>query len=142
MSEAVKTGIARRPLLASIGAVLGLGAAGAFVYEVPRLFGRRYPRTKFDDLLDQIPDRESAARLGRAALDWRAHLPGTAPFRFNAKELAIGLRSGPGKGSLQRAAEGDAAKGRLVEMQGWVLPVSVVFVSMIAAEVQPAPDAA
>jgi hypothetical protein len=141
MSEAVKMGIARRPLLAGIATVLGLGAAGAFVYEVPRLFGRRYPRTKFDDLLDQIPDRESAARLGRAAFDWRAHLPHPAPVLYDTKKMANGLRSGPGKGSLQRATEADAAKGRLVEMQGWVLPVSVVVVSMIAADVQPAPDA-
>jgi len=141
MSQAVKTGIARRPLLASIAAVLGIGAAGAFVYEVPRLFGRRYPRTKFDDLLDQIPDRESAAKLGRATMaQIDAHndiypLPG-------AKEAAHELRNGPGKGSVAHAVEADISKGRMAEIQGWVLPMSVIFVSMIAAEVQPAPDAA
>jgi hypothetical protein len=141
MSQAVKTGIARRPLLASIGAVLGLGAAGAFVYEAPRLFGRRYPRTKFDDLLDQVPDRESAARLGRAAMAQLGAHNGTGPHP-GAKKMAQGLRNGPGKGSLARATEVDVKDGRVMELQGWVLPLSVVFVSMIAAEVQPAPDAA
>ena len=141
MSQAVKTGIARRPLLTGIATVLGLGAAGAFVYEVPRLFGRRYPRTKFDDLLDQMPDRESAAKLGRAAMAQIEAHNDTLPLP-GAKEAARELRNGPGKGSLAHAVEADISKGRIAEIQGWVLPMSVIFVAMIAAEVQPAPEPA
>jgi hypothetical protein len=133
MTTVEKTGIARRPFLMSIAAVLGFGAAGGLIYEVPRLFGRRYPRTQFDDLLDQIPDRESAAKLGHAAVGQ----VDAQPFA-GAATAANDLRNGPGKGSLARAADDDISRGRLIEVQGWVLPLSVVLAASIAAEVQPA----
>jgi len=124
-----KTGIARRPLLASVAAIFGIAVAGGLAYEGEHLFGRRYPRTKFDDLLDQLPDRESAAKLGRAAI-------AQTRSAFEPRTVAHALRTGPGKGSLIRALETDIARGSLVAVQGWVLPASLVAVASIAASVQ------
>ena len=124
-----KTGIARRPLLASVAAVLGIAVVGGAVYEGEHLFGRRYPRTKFDDLLDQLGDRDSAVKLGRAAAE------GKEPS-FDPRAVAHALRTGPGKGSLIRAVETDIAQGRLTAVQGWVLPTSLIAVAEIAASVQ------
>ncbi|HTW33034.1 MAG TPA: hypothetical protein VMD53_00340 [Rhizomicrobium sp.] len=128
-----KTSIARRPLLASLAGLLGVAAAGGLVYEGGHVFGRRYPRTKFDDLLDQLGDRESAARLGRAAIAQMESHTDVVP-RFDVKVVARELRDGPGKGSVARAAEADIAQARLLEVQGWVLPRSLVAVALIAAE--------
>ncbi len=121
----VKTQIARRPLLAGLLGLAGLGIAGGLVYEVPRLGHRRYPRSKFDDLLGQLGDRDSAAKLGAAVLAAR---PG-----FTAQAAARTLREGPGKGSLAHAVDGDIAGSRLVQVQGWLLPESLVLVAGIAA---------
>ena len=122
----LKTRIARRPVLASLCALLGLGIAGTLIYEGPRLLERRYPRTKYDDLLDQLPDRESAAKLGHAVL--------AGEPRFDAKRAADALRHGAGHGSLSRALAADVVQGRMVEVQGWVLPDSLVLVAAIAAK--------
>jgi len=129
------SGIARRPFLAGLLALVGLGVAGGLVYEVPRLFGRRYPRTPYDDLLDQLPDRESAAKLGKAAM---AQIFAPDSGFLDTKDLVIELRHGPGKGSLSQAIEADLAQNRLVEVHGWFLPLSLVAAACIAAEFQPA----
>jgi len=127
----LKTRIARRPVLASLCALFGLGIAGSLIYEGPRLFGRRYPRTKYDDLLDQLTDRESAAKLGNAAI---AQAHNDIGPEFDEKRAAQDLRNGPGKGSLVRATALDIAHGRIIEVQGWVLPLSVVLAAGIAAQ--------
>ena len=123
-----KAGIARRPLLASLAGLCGVAVAGGLAYEGVHVFGRHYPRTKFDDLLDQLGDRESAARLGRAAIAETAH--------FDAKTAAQTLRTGSARGSVVRALDDDIARGRLMAVQGWVLPASLVAVAAIAATVQ------
>jgi len=97
------------------------------------LFGRRYPRTKFDDLLDQLGDRESAAKLGHAAIAQMEAHTDVVPL-FDVKKVARELRDGPGKGSIARAAEADIAAARLLLIQGWVLPQSLVAVALIAAK--------
>jgi hypothetical protein len=136
MSASLTRRMARRPFLAGVLGIFGVAVAGAAAYEGMRLFGRRYPRTKFDDLLDQLPDRESAAKLGRAALTQaEAHTIDVAP-EMVAATAARELRTGPGKGSLARAVDADIAQGRLVALQGWLLPTSLVAVATIAASVQ------
>lgn len=134
MKESLKTRIARRPVLASLCALFGLGIAGSLIYEGPRLFERRYPRTKYDDLLDQLHDRESAIKLGKIAFA-QAQSNTDIWTGDTAKKAARELREGPGKGSLARAAQFDIAQGRLVEIQGWVLPLSEVMAAILAAEV-------
>jgi hypothetical protein len=131
--SAVKTGIARRPFLASVLGIFGIAVAGGTLYEGARLFGRRYPRTKFDDLLDQLPDRESAAKLGHAALaQAQTDIPLPSPAA-----IAREIRSGASGGSVSKAVNADIAQGRIVPIQGWLLPMSLVEVATIAASVQP-----
>lgn len=117
----------RRKFLAGLLALFGLGMAGV-VYEYPSLFGRRYPRTKYDDLLTQLNDRDSAARLGAAVI--------AAEPDFQAGSAARELRRGPGKGSLERAVSRDITQGHLSPVQGWLLPDSLVLASGIAARAQ------
>jgi len=120
------TKIARRPLLAGLVGVLGLGIAGGLLYEVPRLAHRRYPRTKFDDLLSQLDDRDSAAKLGATYI---AQEPG-----FDAGAAAVALRHGPGNGSLPRAIDADIAQAHLASVHGWLVPESLALVAGIAAK--------
>ena len=128
-----KTVIARRPLLAGLAGLFGVAVAGGLAYEGIHVFGRHYPRTKFDDLLDQLGDRESAAKLGHAAIAQMETHTDVFPL-FDVKAVARELRDGPGKGSVARAAEADIAQARLLEIQGWVLPRSLVAVTLIAAQ--------
>jgi hypothetical protein len=128
-----KTDIARRPLLASLAGLFGVAVAGGLAYEGVHLFGRRYPRTKYDDLLDQLGDRESAAKLGHATIAQMEAHTDVRPL-FDVKVVARDLRDGPGKGSVTRAVEADIAQARLLDVQGWVLPQSLVAVAFIAAQ--------
>ena len=84
------------------------------------------------------PDRESAAKLGHAAIAQAETHSDVRPV-FDPKTVAHELRTGPGNGSLVRAMDADIAQGRLVIIQGWVLPASLVLVAGIAATVQRAP---
>jgi hypothetical protein len=129
-----KSDIARRPVLASLAGLLGIAVAGGLVYEGGHVFGRRYPRTKFDDLLDQLADRESATKLGHAAIAQIEAHTDVLPV-FDPRKAAHELRTGPGKGSVARAMDADISQGRLVAVQGWVLPVSLVLVASIAAQI-------
>jgi hypothetical protein len=128
-----KTTVARRPVLAGILGLLGVGAAGGLVYEAKHLFFRRYPRTAYDDILDQLEDRESAAKLGQSV--WLELDKAPAGARLTPAQMAAALRHGPGKGSLQRASGADAATGRIVEVHGWLIPTSVAMAGAIAAKV-------
>jgi hypothetical protein len=132
-----KTDIARRPLLASLAGLFGVAVAGGLVYEGVHVFGHRYPRTKYDDLLDQLSDRESAAKLGQVVIaENEKHVhpwPGTAP-----DEAATELRSGPGRGSLARAVDWDIdeSHSHLAMVEGWLIPFSLVQAAILAATVQ------
>jgi hypothetical protein len=130
-----KTDIARRPLLASLAGLFGVAVAGGLAYEGVHVFGRRYPRTKFDDLLDQLPDRESAAKLGRAAIaQVQGRYPDFPARLADSNAVAHELRTRAGRGSVSGAVAADIAAGKLVEIQGWVLPVSLALIAVIAAE--------
>ncbi len=126
MSGGWNTKITRRPLLVGLLSALGLGIAGGIAYELPRLMRRRYPPTPFDDLLSQLDDRDNAAKLGAAVI---AEEPA-----FDAKAVAQALRMKIGKRPLDRAVDQDIVHGRLVEVQGWVLPETLALVSAIAAK--------
>jgi hypothetical protein len=102
-----------------IGAV-ALAALGGAALGYRHILGRRYAPTPYDDLLHQIVDREPAAALGKA-------LP-----RPDVAALAARLRQ-PGFALRQRAGA-DAAAGRVVEAQGWVIPESVGAYSQLAAQ--------
>lgn len=110
----------RRALMA------GLAAAGAVMaaslYRFTDIFGKHYPSTPYDDLLTHLEDREQAAKLGAA-------VRGTP----DAQALAVRLRAGM-SGDLAAAAEADIAAGRLMEVEGWLLPQSVALLAALAAK--------
>ncbi|MBS0471245.1 MAG: hypothetical protein JSR60_09250 [Proteobacteria bacterium] len=104
----------------SITAALGLAALGL---TVPRLLGHR--KTPYDDLLNQLTDRDAAIRLGRVS-----------PAVIDKAEMAEALRQRLTHHSLQDVTAADVAAGRIVEVKGWVLPETLVELCSLAASVQ------
>jgi hypothetical protein len=125
-----KSRIARRPILTGLLAVLGLGFAGGAAYEAKHRLGRRYKPTPYDDLLSQLPDRDSAARLGAAML---AKAPPSDVVTFDARELAQGLRRIIAGRPIADVLGQDAAEGRLMEVSGWLLPRTLALLCWLAA---------
>jgi hypothetical protein len=113
-------GPSRRTLIATVAAAGAAVAAG--VYRFTDLFVKHYPPTPYDDVLAALVDREQAARLGTLVTG------APAP-----KTLAARLRTIL-KPSLAAAAKADIAAGRMIEVDGWVLPESVALLSALAAK--------
>src|SRR5258705_12472896 len=113
---------ARRSLIAGIAAASAAVAAG--LYRFTDLFVKHYPPTAYDDVLAALADREQAARFGSS-------VPGTQ----DAKALAAKLRAILKPGGLGAAAKADATAGRVLEVDGWVVPQSVALLSALAAKV-------
>lgn len=109
----------RGVLLGTAAVIVAGGAAWRF-----RLFAKHYPPTPYDDLLNQITDREPAKILGQAALK---SMPGMTPAR-----LAAELRRD--RSSLSTRAMAEAGEARLREVAGWVVPESVALFSALAAQ--------
>ena len=112
-----------------MGGILG-GAVGAIAVVAGgtawrfHLFGPHYAPTPYDDLLNQIVDREPAKLFGQAALK---SMPGA-----NAGSLAQTLR---GQGGLAALAASEPAKDRVTEISGWIVPESVARYAALAASV-------
>lgn len=124
MSEGWKDGVSRRPLLAVLGAVVGLGAAGGAAYEVSRLLGPRAPGA-LDDLLAGLGNREDAVMIGKAVLAGGNAVP---------SHEAGSLRRRLGEKPLSEILVDDAVQGRVVETQGWVLPETLTQLCALAAK--------
>ena len=124
MSERWKFGVSRRPLLAVLGAVVGLGAAGGAIYEVSRLLR---PRTTgvLGDLLAGLGDRTDAILIGKAV---------PAVREAASAEEAGSLRRRLGERPLSEILVEDAVRGRIVEVQGWVFPQTLTELCALAAK--------
>jgi hypothetical protein len=109
----------RRGMLAGLVAILAVAGGAAWKF---RLFAKHYPPTPYDDLLDQIVDREPAIIFGQAA---RKSLPG-------ATQLAAGLRRD--RRSLAARAAAEPGEARLTEVAGWIVPQSVALYAALAAQ--------
>jgi len=120
-----KSEIARRPFLAGLFALLGLSVVGGTVYEAAHILRRRYPPTAFDDLLDQLPDRDSAVKVGEWAL--------ARTRSFDVNGVAQTLRKSIGKQSLSDVLDAEATQGRLTEVNGWVMPTTLTLLCELAA---------
>jgi hypothetical protein len=110
----------RRDVIAGIAAAGIVLAAG--VYRFTDLFVKHYPPTPYDDLLGKLTDREQAARLGAKV---------TA---FDLQGRVAQLRASLHNRSLTAAANADIAAGRMAEVEGWVLPQTLVSLSALAAK--------
>ena len=111
----------RRSLIAGVAAAGAAAAAG--LDRFTDLFVKHYAPTPYDDVLAALVDRGQAARFG-------ASLPGT----LDAKGLAEKLRTILKPGGLGAAAKADIAADRLIEVDGWVVPLSVAWLAALAAK--------
>jgi hypothetical protein len=123
----VKTQIARRPLLASLLGVAGLAIIGGGAYEAVRLGARRYPPTRYDDLLYKLSDRQSAMQFGRQVL--------SASKSFDLRRTARSLRSRLKRKSLAAVLDADIRKGAMTEVRGWIVPQTLADLCALAAKV-------
>lgn len=109
------------------GIALGLAVVIAgTALEWRKIFGPHFKPTPYDDLLGQLTDRETAARLGTVALKSG---PG-----FTAPGGAAELRTALGQHGLSAAAVADAKAGRTLEVSGWLMPRSVALLAALAAK--------
>lgn len=106
-----------------IAAALGLAALGV---TVPPLLAKHYRQSVYDDLLAQLKDRDAAGMVGRAFL--------AAHTRPDTRLLARDLRQRFERRNLDEVTDSDVAQGLLIEVQGWVLPASLVALCVLAAE--------
>jgi hypothetical protein len=111
----------RRSMLAGAGALIAVAAGVAWTVKP---FRKHYAPTPYDDLLSKLDDRDWAARFGAAA---QRALPDYRP-----QAAAVRLHGLVGSGTLQTAALRDAGAGRLVEVQGWLVPESVALIAALA----------
>ena len=111
----------RRTMIGGVVAVAGAAAAG--LYRFTDLFVKHYAPTPYDDLLVQLVDREQAVKLG-------AKMTGGGNTAALSAQLRTTLKDG-----LAAAAAADAAAGRVVEADGWVVPQSLAQLAMLAAKV-------
>ncbi|HEY4971558.1 MAG TPA: hypothetical protein VII35_16790 [Steroidobacteraceae bacterium] len=112
-----------------IAAALGITALGV---TVPRLLGHRYRESAYDDLFAQLQDRDAAVRVGRATLDQRQEHG--ASGLHDGKALARALRQRLERRTLREVTDSDLAQNSLTEVQGWVMPTTLVMLSVLAAE--------
>ncbi len=109
----------------AIAAIAAAGAAlTAGLYRFSDLFVKHYEPTPYDDLLARLTDREQAVKLG-------AHLPGPFDPTTQSARLRLTFR----RQDLGSAVRADAAAGRMVEIDGWVLPETLALLSGLAAHV-------
>lgn len=126
MSGGWKESIARRPLLAALGALAGIGVVGGAVYEASGFLGGGAPPGPYDDLLAGLGDRAAAAMVGRAVL---AGVPS-----FQAHKAAEDLRQTIRQKPLAEVLLQEAVQGRIIETQGWVLPQTLGQLCALAAK--------
>ena len=112
----------RRTVIASVVAASAAVAAG--LYRFTDLVAKHYAPTPYDDVLARLMDRQQAARLG-------AKVTGTP----DPASLAAQLRLRLNPNGLAAAAQDDVAAGRVLEVDGWVLPQSVALLAALAARV-------
>jgi hypothetical protein len=112
----------RRTLIGGVAAASAALAAG--LYRFTDLFAKHYPPTPYDDLLGQLTDREQAAKLGASATS-----------ASDAASQAAQLRGSLQGRELATAANADIAAGRLVEVDGWLLPQTLAQLCALAAKV-------
>lgn len=125
MSGNWKTSVARRPLLAALGALAGIGIVGGAIYEAPHLLDVGAPRGPYGGLLAGLGDQKNAAAVGRAVL------ADASPFQSKTAE---NLRQRIGQRPLAEVLTEDAVQGRIIETQGWVLPQTLTDLCALAAK--------
>ncbi len=112
----------RRTLVAGVAA--GAAAVAAGLARFTNLIVKHYPPTPYDDVLAQLTDRAQAAKLG-------AKVAGD----LDVKREAAALRATFSSQTLAAAAGAEIATGRMTEVDGWILPRTVVLLAALASRV-------
>ena len=115
----------RRSVIAFAGSGIAVAAA-ALGYEAWRVFGKHYPPTPYDDLLDLLADREAAKRLGGAFL--QAHSD------FTPTDAATALRRRIAHRPLSDVLQDEIRHGELTEVAHWLLPQTLTGLCALAAK--------
>ena len=127
MSPSARAQIARRQLLKGLAGVGGLAMAGTPpFFEAPKLFAPHHPHSPYDDLIAQVPDRDSAARIGAAYLAGHRNLDPAATAGKLRQQLA--------SHSFATVLESDLAGAHMGEARGWVLPEALLAICALAAK--------
>lgn len=113
----------RRAIVIGTVAIVGTTAA---VLEGPKLLRKRHTPSPYDDLLDQLDDRDACAQIGEAYL---AGKPG-----FTPGTVAADLRRRLAGTSLENASVEEANRGRVVEANRWLMPESLALMCALAAK--------
>jgi hypothetical protein len=116
--------LTRRRLITAGGALIGLGAAAGLTFGFG-LWQGPWATSPYNDLLGQLPLEAGAVTLGRAV---RQALP-----TLNDTAAAASLRRRLAGTSLRKLARKDAEHRRVVEVSGWILPLSVAELCALAA---------
>ena len=116
--------LTRRRLVTGSGALIGLGSAAALTFGFGLWHGP-WASSPYDDLLNQLPVEAGAVTLGRAV---RQALPALDDSR-----VAASLRRRLMGASLRKLASKDALHRQVVEVSGWILPLSVAELCALAA---------
>lgn len=116
--------LTRRRLISGGGALIGLGSAAALTFGFGLWHGP-WASSPYDDLLNQLPLEAGAVTLGRAV---RQALPA-----LNDRKVAAQLRHRLMGASLRKLARADAQHRQVVEVSGWILPLSVAELCALAA---------
>ncbi|MGA7713930.1 MAG: hypothetical protein WCA81_18705 [Rhizomicrobium sp.] len=114
----------RNILIAGGSAALLVGAS----YEGRRLWRKHYAPSPYDDLLVKLDNRDADAQLGEAVLG--------EIDDFKPKAVADKLRATLQHKTLAQAVAEDAAEGRVIEANGWVLPQTLALLCALAAKAQ------
>jgi hypothetical protein len=125
MSDDWKSTVARRPLLAALGALVSAGVAGGILYEGTGLLRNRNTGP-YGSLLSGLGSRDDAVVLGRAVLGQVG--------AFDPHRVAETLRARIAERPLAALLAAEAARGEVTEIRGWVLPATLATLCALAAK--------
>jgi hypothetical protein len=108
-------------MMAGAGALAAVAAGAVWALKPAR---KHYPPTPYDDLLARLDDRDWAAKFGAAA---QKAVPDYRP-----QAAASRLHGLMGSGTLRTAALRDAGAGRVIEVNGWLVPESAALMAALA----------
>jgi hypothetical protein len=108
-----------------IGVVAAIAAAGVAVRELPLLRVHHYRRSRYDDLLAKLVNRDASTRFGKALV-----VSGAPP---KSGAIATLLRARLKHADLRSVAREELAEGKLLPAGGWIVPESLALICALAA---------
>jgi hypothetical protein len=125
--------VTRRTITVGGAAAIGAAIVAGGIFELPKLF-RRKARGPYAGLVNRLDDPERAAIVGRAIPP--GNFEGAAPPGSESPQaVAAALRKRLAGRSLQTVMAEDSSDLRnMVEVEGWVLPLSLLELCLLAAK--------